>query len=216
VTTWEADLAGTTPPGRTWSRWPGWTGLAWLIIVAVAAYLVFWPSEGKRDRNRVETAGLQLEGRYLVGMGALFPTQKPALLAKAADLDHSDYGRLVSVTLVGELGGEEEARKRVTELDREWADRPPTDSDRYLAGLLARQYQATEGPLSAEERERLRADLGWFGELALLHSPGQEDKRAHLLTGAERTALLGLLGIPMAIILVTVGGILLLALFVRA
>ncbi len=197
-------------------RWSGWTVLAWLIIFAVVGYLVFWPSRREHTRDRLEHTALELEGRYFVGVGTLIPTEKPALLARSASLDDSAYGKLAHVILVGELGNEEEARKSVTELEREWADRPPSDADRALAELLARQYHAAQGPLSAEERDRLRADLGWFGKLALASSQGQETEHAELLAGAKRTALVVISGVVLGLTLFAVGASLLLIVVVKA
>jgi membrane protease YdiL (CAAX protease family) len=203
------DLADAAPSRTTWKRWPGWTVLAWLVLLGVAGYMIFWPSVKEQIRDHLGHTALELQGRYLVGSGLLYPSEKPALLAQSARLDNSNHGKLASITLAGELGNPEDVSGRLAELDQEWASRAPDDPDRILVTLLTRLYHVPAEPLLADERAFLLRELGWFGKLALTAPAEQEAEHQQILAEARRTALVVNVGFLVALSLLVLGVLLL-------
>src|SRR5205823_11772087 len=83
--------------------------------------------------------------------------------------------RLYHVVLAGEIAGPEEARRQLDALDRDLraANHKPTPAEERLRDILTRLYgdyargRLDRPSLTAADRTFLRAELGWFGALAL-------------------------------------------------
>jgi membrane protease YdiL (CAAX protease family) len=118
--------------------------------------------------------------------------------------------RLRFVVLAGELAGPEEALRRLHDLrakiDKGEVKGEPEDV--ALLPVLERLYHDYQGghldapSVSAVERERLRHQFGWFGQLALAPRDGPDkEARAAVLASAQRTAVvvLGVVGTVMAV-----------------
>jgi membrane protease YdiL (CAAX protease family) len=151
--------------------------------------------------------GLEVQGRDLVGLDQIIksspggddPANQKKLLEAAAKLNEGNYSqRLRYAILVGELSGPSEARKALDRLERdrleEGLEAKPLSIE--VVGLLSRLYEEYEHGgtdpakvLSADEREKLRKSLGWYGELALAPKGGDESAREAVTSAALRTAV---------------------------
>jgi membrane protease YdiL (CAAX protease family) len=111
--------------------------------------------------------------------------------------------RLRFVVLAGELQGPDEALRQLdglrAKLGQDEVKGEPEDV--ALVDVLERLYRdSKEGhpdapSVTAEERERLRERLGWFGDLALAPEGAPKDAREAVLAPARRTALALIVGV---------------------
>jgi membrane protease YdiL (CAAX protease family) len=196
------------PPRRRslWLAWP-LAIVAWLVIIGLAAGVVFFhsspppppPAEAAPGEGGVTPMILEMQGRYVVGATSILPGEKERKQLyeqmKALNTGPVDQ-RLRFIILAGELAGPEEAQKQLKELEQRLAERnlTPTPQQAALMEILSRLYaDYARGRLDApsvkpEEREQLRASLGWFGELALTPKDGPNAAaRAAVLASAQRT-----------------------------
>jgi membrane protease YdiL (CAAX protease family) len=193
-----------TPPSALPRR--GWPLLAWLVIVAAVAFILWrYETVGPLDRQRYDLVTMRLVGRYLVGAAKLqqqfLGTQKSgreALYKEARDLDRGAYPqRLRFVVLTGELKGPDEAREQLQKISRKYREHhgesPPAEeaeTAHILDHLYAVRTEAAKAAasLSEDEQEKLRQRLGWFGELALTPPGSDASAREAVLAPAYRTA----------------------------
>lgn len=173
--------------------------LAWLVIAAVAAFLVWRNSERSAEapaENPAWLVGVETQGRYLVGAAHLLDSvaqgnaapNKGQLVTSARALDKGPYSqRLRAAVLVGDLAGPQAAREALAALedDRQAGKVEARAVSVRAAELLDRLYAEYEldffdpaGALDEAERQTLRSGLGWFGELALAPEDGDEADRA--------------------------------------
>jgi membrane protease YdiL (CAAX protease family) len=203
-----ADSPGLPPPTEPTGPPPpprkkGHPVAAWVAIAAVIAFLVWHPWKTQlAEEDGAERASdivLRLQGRYVVGAAALVP---PGERKKLYDqLESLNTGpvlqRLRFVALAGELLGPDEALRQLHNLRDELAHGKVKGDpeDVALADVLERLYrdykdQRLDAPsVTAEERERLRERLGWFGELALAPEGAPKEAREAALAPARRTAV---------------------------
>jgi membrane protease YdiL (CAAX protease family) len=187
--------------------------LAWLIILAVVA-LVVWGQLGRRAAEEPNAPAasahrqlpLELQARVLVGTTAIqgkssSGSADPAKQVEALNTGSGDQ-RLCAAVIAGELLGPEAAHKQLAAMQGALAERhiPLTLEQEKLRRLLLHlytDYKAARwnGPSVGEsEREVLRRELGWFGELALAPAAGPDKvARAAVLAPAQRTALTGII-----------------------
>jgi membrane protease YdiL (CAAX protease family) len=169
----------------------------------------------------------EVQARYLVGAdqimrqlgsggsGGLYPQAKLTLNTGPVQ------DRLVFIVLAGELSGPDEALDQIRRLRELMADEKvtPTADEAAVLDALTRLYMASSGKhveppvLSEKDRDLLRNELGWCGELALAPKDGEDTAaRDALLKTARRTAaavlgifavavLLGFLGLVALIVL---------------
>jgi membrane protease YdiL (CAAX protease family) len=182
----------------------GHTLLAWIAIVLLVC-LVLWlhmvspPGAVKPSGPGLDVRLMQMSARYLVGAKELFGIPGKDLHDQAKGMNTGRVEqRLGFVILTGELDGPAEARTQLKQLE----DKLPTAGVQLTPeqsalvddlGRLYSDYQA--GRLQApsvnnDERQKLRTDLGWFGELALAPAGGPDaEARAAVMRSANRTAL---------------------------
>jgi membrane protease YdiL (CAAX protease family) len=193
--------------------------LAWIAIVLLVA-LVFYlhtlsrPGAATTPGETVDMRLMELQARYLVGAQMIFnlPGQKFYEQAKETLNTGPLDRRLRFITLAGELVGPTEARAQLNQLSakithagiEETPEQAAIRDDvrRLYDDYAAGRFQAPS--VSKDQRERLRRDLGWFGELALAPA-GTADTaaRAAVISSARRTVLtllgyvlgLGMLGL---------------------
>jgi membrane protease YdiL (CAAX protease family) len=198
-----------TPPSAPPRK--GWPLLAWLVIVAAVAFILWrYETAGPLDRQRYDLVTMRLVGRYLVGVAQLQERFQGAqssgrelLYKELRDLDRGTYPqRLRFVVLAGELRGPDEAREQLHKINRKYREHcgesPPAE-EAETAHILDHLYAArTEDSKSAvslpeDEQEKLRQRLGWFGELALTPPGSDTAAREAVLAPAYRTvwAILG-------------------------
>src|SRR5262249_33414627 len=163
------------PPAR------GSALVAWCVILVVVVTVFLWQRwrgarVGQDRENGLQRTLLELQGRSLVGAKELGGDGK-RLYQQAQPFDRGSFRqRLRFAVLGGELVGPEEALQRLDALADGQADegegpsaedaRLREDLRRLYAGYAEKQFDAGK-VLAPQERERLRAELGWFGELAL-------------------------------------------------
>jgi membrane protease YdiL (CAAX protease family) len=186
---------GPDPPARK-----GLSILAWLVIFTVVSLLLLWhrPTQAERAAG-AEPVLVEMEGRSVVGMAALFGLRDGGLFRSRMEGEHIPFGEgLRWVVVAGEAGGPGAARRELTKLQKaseEGVTGVATREEERVARLLDELYSCYEkkdwaADLSATEREELVQRLGWFGELAL--SPagaGDQSRREPVLAPARRAAV---------------------------
>jgi membrane protease YdiL (CAAX protease family) len=186
----------------------GWPLLAWSVIVFfVLASTLLRSSRGAGEAPDLEdTIGqrlFEIQAKYLVGLadwlagldGKLYDQVQPF---KSGPLSQ----RLRFVILAGGLEGYAEALEQLHALDQQLADQqlewpPPQEALRDILGRLYSDYlqERFTGPsLHEEERERLRTELGWFGELALAPAEGPDTAARRAVLGVAHRTVLTLVG----------------------
>jgi membrane protease YdiL (CAAX protease family) len=200
-------ITAPSPPSAPARK--GWPLLAWLVILAAIAFILWrYQTVSPEEHQRYDLVNMRLQGRLLVGMAYRFFAAKKSgrqsLYEEARNsLNRGTYAqRLRFVVLAGELAGPEEARKQLTQIDRKYREHcgdPPAE-DAETARILENLYEVrAENPknvasLPKDEQQKLRQQLDWFGDLALAPPGGDDDAaRAALLAPAYRTvwAILG-------------------------
>jgi membrane protease YdiL (CAAX protease family) len=198
------------PPPRRGQAW-----LAWLVIVG-ACLLVAWRAARASKAREEDNAPFMVEvqARYLVGVADLSKYSGKQAYEQLRGLDRGDYGqRLRFIILAGELAGPDEAINLLQKLeedrrDGKWKTEPPEALQDAATTLLQINETRRTDPhtlsISADERELLHRELGWYGDLAVV-PPDTPDTaaRAALLGPARRTVgivvgffvLMGLAGI---------------------
>lgn len=195
--------------------------LAWLVILGVVAFILFWPGRRKAaQEDDAWLAPLLQQSRYLVGVSQLkLPGASGQQFYDQArnNLAANGYSqRLRLAILGGELVGPKAALDELASLDKDHRDDDSVrDISREACRLLIRLYTGYEtapaiADLDAAEQAKLRDGLGWFGDLALTPAGADTAARAKVLAPAYRafivTASMGVLAL-----LALVGGVALLA-----
>jgi membrane protease YdiL (CAAX protease family) len=167
--------------------------VAWLVILAFVALVVWRNRAAEGIRKEDELTTIEMQGRYLVGVKDLLGSQaKDLYKAASADDDTAAPARqLRQAVLAGELAGPGTALDEL-----EHSDFGPKDSDdaRLARDLqeLYRRYDRGDwsGGMTPAGRQGLVCRLGWFGELALAPAgaPDQERRQA-VLAPARRSAV---------------------------
>jgi membrane protease YdiL (CAAX protease family) len=184
--------------------------LAWGFIILMAGG-ISWLQSIRTEERSVKTqdrAGLlmmQMQGRLLVGIARLLPVpsnQSPVESLNTGSVSH----RLRAIILEGELAGPRRAQELLNDLEEKIHSNHVEvgDTDKSLQQILTRLYndyvnEEFDAPsLTHSQKEILRKELGWFGDLALAPVQGSNlGAREQVLAPAQRTA----------IIMIAVGGL---------
>ncbi len=194
--------------------------LAWLVIAATVVFILWeHATEPETQKEGLDLLTMQLQARAAVGLADLFHSNAPLLYQQLQSLDRGTYRqRLCFIVLAGELKGKQEARTQLEKLDEasEEHGMTPDAEDTKIEALLRRLYaeqpegQPEEPSLSEKEQERLRQDLGWFGDLALAPPWGENAAaRQQVLAPARLAALVNLAAALFMGLLIVVGAVLL-------
>jgi membrane protease YdiL (CAAX protease family) len=193
--------------------------VAWVVILALVALILWLHSVPSAATNAAATEELdlhlmQMQARYFVGTeDLLHPPGKELFDQAKKSMDTGPVEqRLCFVILAGELAGSKEALSQLKQLDAKVAaagiQETPKQSE--LQKDLRQLYQDYESgrfdapALGEPQRQQLRTELGWFGQLALAPAGGPDpETRAAVLNPARRTVIalftcvigLGLLGL---------------------
>ncbi|MEO1996951.1 MAG: CPBP family glutamic-type intramembrane protease, partial [Planctomycetaceae bacterium] len=174
--------------------------IAWCVVLLVVA-LIIGASSLKREEpvTEVDPAALvilEIQSKYLIGAAELFDMPGRMALEQAEVFDNGPLrNRLCFVTLSGELGGADVALKRLRELFRPVGDfgrEAISDTDRLIERNLSVLYQDLAAErwnaptLTAEQRQQLRSELRWFGQLALAPRQGDSAARSDLVAQSRR------------------------------
>jgi membrane protease YdiL (CAAX protease family) len=183
-------------PGRR-----GYPVIAWSFILVIVAGIVVLqtirpPRGGPEIKEDTALVTMQLQARYLVGAASLLGSN-PTFYTQAQTMNVGTVDqRLRFIALAGELAGPNEALKQLQELEQKLDANQvkPTEAQLALMKSLEKLYldygrKQFEAPsLTAVERDRLRDQLGWFGELALAPAGTlNQAAREEVLAPARRT-----------------------------
>jgi membrane protease YdiL (CAAX protease family) len=186
--------------GRPWIAW----GVIVLEVVGIVSVPQFVRSTA-RDldaRDRISTLLMGMQGRYMVGLASLVGDNR-TVYAQVQALDAGPLPRrLRFAVLAGELSGPKEATAKLDRLDQLLArsDAEPAEEDLAAKDVLRRLYADYEqGRLDApsldtQDRQLLRRELGWFGELALSPAGGPNPAERNDVIGSARRTLFVVLG----------------------
>lgn len=181
--------------------------LAWTAILAAVGSMVALRQLRPAARqgaggDRLALVVHLIQSRYLVGAYQLIKTLDPKQSAQLYEQSEMlNVGtvdqRLRFVVLAGEMDGPDEALDRLDELEQKskQAGVALTPEQRDVIAALRQLYRdfAEDKPnapsVRAEDRERLREELGWFGDLALTPADGDPKQRAAVIAPAWRTAI---------------------------
>jgi membrane protease YdiL (CAAX protease family) len=186
---------------------------AWLIILGLCGFVVYRNVAHSKAEDADGPAWLvtvESQGRYVVGVahiGEELSKSNPAagkqlskaeLFASAKTLNRGSYSqRLRYAILAGEMVGPAAAREKLKDLEEKRADgleaRPVSVEAAALLDRLYKGYEAgTTDPakiLDAEQRQKLRDGLRWYGDLALAPEGGDAADREIAMAPAVRTAV---------------------------
>ncbi|HEY7309386.1 MAG TPA: CPBP family intramembrane glutamic endopeptidase [Gemmataceae bacterium] len=184
--------------------------LAWLVICAAVAFILWrYSTVTALEKQRYDLVTMRLQGRYLVGAERFLggkESGREQLYNEAKDtLNRGTYAqRLRFVVLAGELKGPDEAREQLHQFDRRYREvcGEPSAEDAETARLLDHLYAVrakdpkAAASLPEDQKEELRRQLGWFGDLALAPRGADDSARQAVLAPATRTvwSLLGVGG----------------------
>jgi membrane protease YdiL (CAAX protease family) len=202
-----------TPPVPAGRPVPcGYPVAAWLVIGIVVGFILLRHATARSpEREGFDPAMMELQGRYIVGLADFLGQRNEAVLRQANVLDQDgNQERLRFSVLAGELAGPKAAREQLHDIT------DGTGSESETARALDDIYRAREAepPLAPppEAVERVRQDLGWFGDLAAA-PPDDSDptERAAVLRPARRTAVVLMSGGAVALAGAALGFFLLVA-----
>lgn len=160
---------------------------AWSVIVLVVMLILALPvlleDEGDPTDDRMAMVITELTGKYVVGAADVLGSEGRTAMRREVDQilgGGSINQRQRTIILIAELGDAGDAAEQLRELngliEREKRGDEPlelTESQRRVQQILNALYPAPEADrphldaLSADDRDMLRSELGWFGELAL-------------------------------------------------
>jgi membrane protease YdiL (CAAX protease family) len=196
--------------------------LAWGVILAFVLFSVglpylaasIRPSERLRAARENPSHSLDdMQYRYFIGAGKVLQELGQDPSAQLKDLDRDPIeSRLRFIILTAELKSPQNALAELQNRKRDGLLRDPAHAE-----LVTALQQALRDPteLTDEQREQLRRDLGWMGEL-VQHPPSSGDPttREALLSSARQTfigiivvalvgLLCGLLGMALLVLVLT-------------
>src|SRR5262249_44718195 len=169
-----------------WRRWDlfGAT-LAWVVILllvtfAVALRHLVREEKEAAEQNQLELLLIRMQARYLVGVkeftGGLSSEERALFTEQLKALNTGPIEqRLRALVLIGDLAGPTEARQQLRDLKKQLAanNKRPRPEQEAVLTILDRLYHdyarlRFDGPsVTKQERDQLRSELGWFGDLAL-------------------------------------------------
>ncbi|HEV3443754.1 MAG TPA: type II CAAX endopeptidase family protein [Gemmataceae bacterium] len=175
--------------------------LAWSVI-CLCIGIVLWPRlSGRAEQQKDESMALiteEMQAKYLVGVSAMLGKQA-GLASQAKTLNTGPLDqRLRAIVIIGELSGPAEALKELKELRGKLTQHgiQPTQTQAALLKILEKLYKdyaadRYDAPsLTPQDRELLRRELEWTGELALTPAGGKNAQaRATVLRPAYRVAI---------------------------
>jgi membrane protease YdiL (CAAX protease family) len=181
--------------------------LAWPVILALVAFLAIFPHlretapSDKALVDRISGVLMQLQTRYALGASKLLgqPKLKEDLYHQLEGMSGgSVIQRLRFAVVAGEFKGWSAALDQLDDLDEDLAkhNHQLTETERKTLDVLVQLYtDYDEGKLAAPnvdqaDRELLKKELGWFGQLALAPEGGEDrSAREAVLATAQRTFL---------------------------
>jgi membrane protease YdiL (CAAX protease family) len=195
--------------------------LAWLVILGLAgttiglSYLrpVQKIAAGKDQANLLV---LEVQGRYLVGLTSFMGQKNPQIVEQIRMLNSGSIAqRLHYVVLAGELAGPPEALEGLQDIERtsrSWNIPLGTTEEAIKQDLehLYRDYNAgrLDAPsLSQQDRDFLRSELGWFGQLALAPAGGPNTRERDQVIREARITLAVIFAAGMGGLLLAVAGL---------
>ncbi len=174
-----AEVASPPPPKK------GLTLLAWLIIIGVVSLMVGrslmkgGPAEAAQQA-RLQEIMFEMQARYAIGASHFVPDKSASLYQEISTLDGGNWDqRLRFVVVAGELAGPRTGltKAQLVQEQMQADDQAefvvPTAKQKKVATILIDLYENYAsgdyelGSLSQENKDFLRSELGWFGELAL-------------------------------------------------
>ena len=189
--------------------------VAWGFITLMAGFIVIFQSSRseKRAADTDDRAGLltmQLQARSIVGAAHLFSASSSVQSLNTGPVAR----RLRAIILEGELTGPEQAEELLNDLDEKITSKQVhlSDTDNHLMQLLARLYadyaqENYDAPsVESSDRNYLRKEMGWFGELALAPAGGpNEGAREQVLAPATRAAIITLVAVGLGLLAAAAG-----------
>jgi membrane protease YdiL (CAAX protease family) len=188
------------PPRKRGAAW-----LAWVVILLVVGFEVFGvplmqrlrPGAGAAiaAKDRVDLLLTELQVRYIIGASQLTGGGQALYVQAQRSLNTGPIDqRLPFIVLAGDLDGPDEALDQITKIKAESAAQhiEPDPDQRAILDALTRLYRDRKdgtATLADADRDLLRRQLGWTGELALT-PPDTADKeaRARVVRPAKRLA----------------------------
>ncbi|HLJ96621.1 MAG TPA: CPBP family intramembrane glutamic endopeptidase [Gemmataceae bacterium] len=196
----------------------GQSALAWIMIVLLVLLVLVMhaiapPGAAFSSGQGLDVRLMQMQARYLIGAKELSGMSGKDVYEQAKGLNGGRVEqRLRFVVLAGELAGPAKALDELNDLGAKLREAgvDETPEQATLEDDLRRLYEdyragRLQAPsVSNDEKQQLRTELGWFGDLALAPAGGPDpETRAAILGSAHRTVLallgyiigLGLLGL---------------------
>lgn len=198
--------------------------ISWMVILVVTAGILATQMVRpvpKSTGGRLRHALFELQAKYLVGTAILLGDESSDTVRQQIEQwqPSQDWQQIRAATVAGELSSPDDALIRL----REIVQKPPsevarTDDGSTIRNILIRLYQDyAQDQLAAPsvteaERNRLRAELGWFGKLALAPAGKDHQLRRRVLETARQTVF-AVIGGVVAIGVIALLGVLVLFIF---
>lgn len=204
--------------------------IAWCVVLLLVALIIgassLRPEKPASDVDSAAMVILEIQSKYLIGAADAFDMPGQMALQQAEVFDNGPVrNRLCFVTLSGELGGPDVALERLRTLFEPTgnvARQTLSETDRLLERNLSLLYEdfaagRWKAPsLNAQQRQQLRRELHWFGQLALAPRQADSPERSRLVAQSRRVVMVvlaaailamgmgvvGLVGLPTMCVLV--------------
>lgn len=197
-----------TPADGGWrpaeqSRPKGHPVIAWCVVLLLVTVIIgassLRPEKPAGDVDSAAMVILEIQSKYLIGAADAFDLPGQMALQQSEMFDNGPVrNRLCFVTLSGELGGPDVALERLRALFEPQGDIPRQSlsvTDRMLErnlivlyeDLAAQRWQAPS--LNDRQRQQLRRELKWFGQLALAPRQLDSPERHRLVSQSRRVVM---------------------------
>ncbi|MBI3466247.1 MAG: CPBP family intramembrane metalloprotease [Planctomycetes bacterium] len=222
-------------PRRIGAPGVAWFFIMVLVLAIVGLRQLGPVLKPETGEDVVGLLNMRMVGRYLVGAAALGDESAQKMLYKQAEPLNTGTipQRLQFVTLAGELGGPAEALKHLRDLNEKLQssaddaaeendgsrhkERPssngsPTAAQAEVIDVLGRLYgdyeqdELTTPSVTPKERDLLRQELGWFGELALAPEGGPDAQQRQQVLLSAQVTMVGLVALFGGFLMLALGG----------
>jgi membrane protease YdiL (CAAX protease family) len=222
------------PPQRIGAAGAAWFFIIVLVLAIVALRQLGPVLKPETGEDVIGLLNMRMVGRYLVGAAALGDEAAQKMLYQQAEPLNTGTipQRLRFVALAGELAGPSEALRHLRELNEKLqssaadakpdAELPPNDpsppagsptpAQAEVIDVLQRLYgdyeqDELDAPsVAAQQRDLLRQELGWFGELALAPEGGPNQQERQQVLVAAQVTMFGLVALFGGFLMLALGG----------
>ncbi|MBG80660.1 MAG: hypothetical protein CMJ39_08140 [Phycisphaerae bacterium] len=202
--------------------------LAWMVVIAV----IIWRSglmtpdqqpspDSKAQESVLVDVILKMQGKLLLAMKAAESLQGNQAGSDAVEMNEQIREQLEALVtgpvsqrqqvaaLAGVLLGPDEVDEMLVRLDRDAAEAGVeiTPEAHHLSKILRQAFDSTDGELDSSERDLLRTDLGWSGELVIARTQPDQSESWKQFQQSSVWLLGGMMFVMVAGVLLALAGL---------